>query len=267
MWHRIFFLFSFGSVTGLICGQIPLKGTHIHNDYLNNNPLVDALSLGFLSVEADVFRVGDELILAHVTPFGKNSKTLDKYYLDPLLLRVREINGFVYKNSAAVFTLMIEFKTSWEETYPVLLDHLIPYREMLYHWEGEKEFPGPVKILITGNKPPLEKLKTESIRWASLDGNPGNLNENISNAYIPRISLSWRGFSSWRGKGDIPEADQTKLVALAQECELQGKELRFWASPQNNAFWKLFSNVSPACILQADKPGHLARFFSEKSLP
>lgn len=240
--------------------QAPLLRCHAHNDYQNREPLKDALRNGFTSVEADVFRVGDKLILAHVSPAGKKKKTLDRLYLEPLLERVKANGGTVYKDSPAVLTLMVEFKTAWEETYPVLLDHLRPFHEILFHWEDSTEIPGAVKILITGNAPPLEKIKSEKIRWICLDGNPGDLERAIPNSFVPRISLNWRGFSSWRGKGELPENDKARLFDLAKRCEAQGKELRFWAAPQNAAFWKLFLSAGSTTVLQTDYPEILAAF-------
>jgi hypothetical protein len=38
---------------------------HAHNDYLHDRPLLDALDAGFSSVEADIFLVDDQLLVAH----------------------------------------------------------------------------------------------------------------------------------------------------------------------------------------------------------
>src|SRR5689334_17418060 len=38
---------------------------HSHNDYRQKHPLTDALRLGYLSIEADVFLVDGDLLVAH----------------------------------------------------------------------------------------------------------------------------------------------------------------------------------------------------------
>ncbi len=43
----------------------PLARAHAHNDYRHHRPLLDALAHGFTSVEADVFLVDDQLLVAH----------------------------------------------------------------------------------------------------------------------------------------------------------------------------------------------------------
>ena len=43
----------------------PLGQAHAHNDYYHKRPLVDALSHGFCSVEADVFLKNGKLLVGH----------------------------------------------------------------------------------------------------------------------------------------------------------------------------------------------------------
>ena len=64
---------------------VPLAQAHAHNDYLHERPLLDALSHGFCSVEADIFLANDELQIGHFRFQLKQGRTLQKLYLDPLL--------------------------------------------------------------------------------------------------------------------------------------------------------------------------------------
>ena len=43
----------------------PLRQAHAHNDYEHVRPLHDALDHGFTSVEADIFLVDGDLLVAH----------------------------------------------------------------------------------------------------------------------------------------------------------------------------------------------------------
>ena len=67
----------------------PLSRAHAHNDYEHPRPLLDALDHGFTSVEADVWLVGDELLVGHDLADLVPGRTLEKLYLDPLADRVR----------------------------------------------------------------------------------------------------------------------------------------------------------------------------------
>ena len=69
---------------------------HSHNDYEHQNPLFDALSYNFKSIEADVYAVGDSLFVAHDFDEIKPGLTLRKLYLEPLKNELSKNNGSVY---------------------------------------------------------------------------------------------------------------------------------------------------------------------------
>lgn len=62
----------------------PVAQTHAHNDYEHTRPLYDALSHGFVSVEADVWLVDGELLIAHDKEDLDPTRTLRGLYLEPL---------------------------------------------------------------------------------------------------------------------------------------------------------------------------------------
>src|SRR4051812_7734079 len=57
---------------------------HSHNDYLRNNPLLDAYREGADQIEADVFLVGDSLVVAHSKKEINPNHSLAKLYLKPI---------------------------------------------------------------------------------------------------------------------------------------------------------------------------------------
>src|SRR5256885_4523438 len=59
-----------------------LVHAHAHNDYEHPRPLLDALDCGFLSVEADVFLVNGQLLVAHDREKTSPQRTLQSLYLD-----------------------------------------------------------------------------------------------------------------------------------------------------------------------------------------
>jgi len=67
----------------------PLSRAHAHNDYEHARPLSDALDHGFCSVEADIWLVGDELLIGHDRKDLKAGRTLETLYLDPLRARIK----------------------------------------------------------------------------------------------------------------------------------------------------------------------------------
>ena len=83
--------------TPVVVGQ-PLGQAHAHNDYEHDRPLFDALEHGFTSVEADVWLVDGELLVAHDREYVQPGVTLESLYLylDPLQDLVRGQGHSVY---------------------------------------------------------------------------------------------------------------------------------------------------------------------------
>lgn len=120
---------------------------HAHNDYVNENPLHDALENGFTSVEADVHLVKNQLYVSHDHPKKlKPEITLESLYLDPLKEHIAQHNGHVYPDYNGFFYLMIDFKTAAASTYKKLKSVLTDYLSMLSLVEDGKEKKRPVKI-------------------------------------------------------------------------------------------------------------------------
>src|SRR4051812_44964964 len=64
--------------------EAPLPRAHAHNDYEHTHPLTDALDRGFGSVEADVYPIDGDLLVAHDFKNVKKDRTLESLYLAPL---------------------------------------------------------------------------------------------------------------------------------------------------------------------------------------
>src|SRR5215475_1398103 len=68
---------------------VPLRHAHAHNDYEHKRPLLDALDHGFCSIEADIYLVDGQLLVAHDRRDVRPERTLQALYLDPLRERVK----------------------------------------------------------------------------------------------------------------------------------------------------------------------------------
>ena len=100
----------------------PFPAAHAHNDYEHERPLVDALAWGFCSVEADVFPVEGDLLVAHHAFDIQPGRTLRRLYLEPLLARLKE-HGRV-QPEANTFTLLVDIKAGGEAAYALLKEQL-----------------------------------------------------------------------------------------------------------------------------------------------
>jgi len=220
----------------------PIKQAHAHNDYEHPRPLLDALDQGFCSVEADVFLTKDGLLVAH-TSFGlKPQKTLQKLYLDPLRHRIKEQGGSVFKDSngkPVPFTLLIDIKTDAASTYPVLHEVLSQYADMLTEVRDGKVIERAITVILSGSRPSLNELARQSPRYAGYDGRLSDLNSDVPAHLMPWISDNWALKFGWNGTGIMSAKDREKLDKVVQQAHSKGRKLRFWATPEKEAFWQM----------------------------
>src|SRR5712671_5783881 len=178
---------AFGLLPGLLCAlwfaclsvcsqdnPRPLTRVHAHNDYEHKRPLLDALDHGFCSVEADIYLVDGQLLVAHMRKDVKPTRTLEKLYLEPLRERVKQNHGHVYPGGPEV-TLLIDIKTDWKTTYTVLRETLKTYSDILSTFQNDTKNTNAIVAIITGDRSKT-MFAGEITRYAALDGELDDLN-------------------------------------------------------------------------------------------
>jgi hypothetical protein len=240
----------------------PLPRAHAHNDYEHKRPLLDALEQGFCSVEADVYLVGDELLVGHTTRELRPERTLEKLYLAPLKERVRTNGGRVY-DEGTPFHLMIDVKSEAKGTYAAVHKLLARYGEMLSVTRDGKYQPGAVTVVISGNRD-QETIARQEVRYVGLDGRPSDLDSEVPAHQMPWISTSWGSVFRWKGEGPMPEAERNKLKDIVRKAHRHGCKVRFWATPEKPEVWKelLAADVD---LLNTDRLVELRRFLLENA--
>ncbi|MBI3848772.1 MAG: hypothetical protein HY298_00565 [Verrucomicrobia bacterium] len=214
----------------------PLIHAHAHNDYEHARPLFDALDHGFCSVEADIYLVEGQLLVAHDRNKVKPERTLQSLYLEPLRERVRKNDGRVYPTTPN-FTLLIDVKSDAEKTYTVLRDVLKQYADMLTAFHPYATEPKAVTAIISGNRA-RKLMAAETLRYAAIDGRLSDLDGDASKHLIPLVSDNWNSIFKWRGAGPLPDDERQKLTKIVSQAHRQGRRVRFWATPDQPAFWR-----------------------------
>ena len=240
----------------------PLINAHAHNDYEHPRPLLDALDHGFCSVEADIYLVEGQLLVAHDRGDVSKERTLQALYLDPLLARVKKNQGAVYPQGPE-FTLLIDIKSNAEETYAVLREVLKKYSEMLTVFRPDKTEPHAVTIILSGNRPKAT-VAGEALRHVSIDGRLTDLAGTDSRHLIPLISDNWANHFQWRGVGPLPEDEKTKLKRMVEQAHQSGRRIRFWAAPDTLAVWGEFQ-AAGVDLLNTDSLAGLQRFLRQRT--
>ncbi|MFF4084000.1 phosphatidylinositol-specific phospholipase C/glycerophosphodiester phosphodiesterase family protein [Streptomyces sp. NPDC001777] len=208
-----------------------LRRAHAHNDYLHPRPLHDALAHGFTSVEADVFLVDGELLVAHEPADLDPARTLASLYLDPLLARVRANHGTVHPGHHEPVQLLIDIKTDGVAAYLELDRQLRGYRRMLTSYHHGRVRPGAVTPVISGDRAARAPMEAQRTRHAFYDGRPEDLGGAADASFVPLISSSWSDGFDWVGAGPFPAAERDKLRTLVAAAHREGRRVRFWATP------------------------------------
>ena len=108
---------------------------------------------------------------------------------------------------------------------------------MLSTFEGAQKKNHAVLVIITGNRS-REMFAGESLRVAALDGQLKDLESNTPATLIPWISSDWSRTFAWRGTGDFPQAEKTKLKEIVDKAHKQKRRVRFWGAPDKAPFWR-----------------------------
>lgn len=227
-------------VSGFLFAQECSLIAHSHNDYEREEPLYDALSFRFRSVEADVFSIGDSLFVAHDFDKIRRGSTLRRLYLEPLKEQIEKNNGSVYGDGKE-FILLIDIKDDSIRTYELLHKILEEYKTCLCVCENGEKQKGAIMPVVSGNRP-FQYMKNQQVRYAGYDGRINNLGFDIPATFMPIVSHDWNSYFKWEGIGEMPKVEKKELKKLATKSKTKGYLLRFWATPaqteeQRRAVW------------------------------
>lgn len=207
----------------------PQDAAHAHNDYEHDRPLFDALEHGFTSVEADVWLVDGELLVAHDLEDVQPGVTLESLYLDPLSELLRGHGRSVYPGWDGSFQLLIDIKSDGESSYAAIEKELAEHRSIMTRYSNGKTKTGPVIAVVSGNRP-LGTMENLNSRFAFYDGRSADLASGLSADLMPLVSENWNKLFAWQGTGPMPESQKVKLREYVELAHAQGYRVRFWGT-------------------------------------
>ncbi|MEU0895054.1 phosphatidylinositol-specific phospholipase C/glycerophosphodiester phosphodiesterase family protein [Streptomyces massasporeus] len=209
----------------------PLWRAHAHNDYEHPRPLLDALDHRFGSVEADIYLVDGQLLVAHDPEDLDPARTLESLYLDPLAARVRAHHGSVYRGYRGSLQLLIDIKTEGSSAYLELDRHLRRHRRLFTTYARGRVHRGPVTAVISGDRAARAPMEAQTVRRAFYDGRLADLGGQAPASFIPLISDNWTLNFTWQGVGAFPDTERRKLRGMVKAAHHRGQKVRFWATP------------------------------------
>ncbi|MFH9567772.1 phosphatidylinositol-specific phospholipase C/glycerophosphodiester phosphodiesterase family protein [Streptomyces globisporus] len=252
-------------------GPRPLRHAHAHNDYLHPRPLHDALAHGFTSVEADIFLVDGELLVAHEPATLDPTRTLASLYLDPLAALVRAGHGSVHPHHRTPLQLLIDIKADGVAAYHELDRQLRRHQRMLTRYQHGRVVPKAVTAVISGDRAARAPMEAQRTRLAFYDGRLDDLGTPAPASFAPLVSANWTQNFSWLGTGPFPRVERDRLRTLVTTAHREGRRIRFWATPdvagpEREAIW---SELLAAGVdhLNTDDLAGLEGFLRARSAP
>lgn len=230
---------------------------HSHNDYLQSTPFFKAYQQEVYEIEADIFLVGDSLVVAHSKKEIDPTRTLDKLYLKPIVALFKENNGYANSSKHYTFCLMVDVKESWQTVYPVLKRTIEQYGAIFDRSKNKHA----IQIVISGSRPADSTFHTYP-NWLFFDGLP---NVNYAKEDLKRVTMisdNFANYSKWNGTGTLPDADKAKLQATIHQGNQLSKPVRFWGAPDTVASWEQLQKLG-ATIINTDKIEACKAYFKE----
>jgi alkaline phosphatase len=205
-----------------------VANTHSHNDYEQPTPFWMAWREQFGSIEADIWLVGDKLLVGHSREEIRSGRTLEEYYLKPLLACIEKNKGRPYADTARRLQILIDVKTDSVTTLQALISLLDKFpileRTPLLTWA------------ISGKRPPAAQYAS----YPSFISFDGILHDHYASDALSRIVMmsdDLRYYTHWDGRSSIPAADKKALeeaIAAAHRLHLP---VRLWDAPDFPSAW------------------------------
>jgi len=228
---------------------------------MHKRPLLDALDQGFCSIEADIWLVDDELLVAHDRKAVKKGNSLQSMYLDPLRERIQRNGHSVYAGGPPCI-LLVDIKSDALPTTKALLKVLENYTNILTSFTATNTATNALTIILSGNRP-ADYVESLPLRYAAIDGTLDVLDTNPSIHLVPLVSASWSGTFKWRGGSPLSEDESLRLSQYVKKAHAQGRIIRFWAIPDRLEGWSTMQTAG-VDLINTDRLADLAKFFAEQ---
>ncbi|MDP9081234.1 MAG: alkaline phosphatase [Bacteroidota bacterium] len=225
---------------------------HSHNDYKNSVPFYRAYDAGLGSIEADVFAVNGQLMVAHDDKDITPERSLKAMYIDPLALKLKQ-------DTARKLRLLIEIKRDYTVTLPLVMEELKPLSQY-FDYPGHA---GRLSIVMTGKVPPGSVMLNYPA-WLNFDV------DHVGGFTIPQltkiglVSVPFSRYSKWDGTGNLDQESIGRLNSIIDSAHAAGKKIRFWDTPDNPVCWKELIELH-SDVIGTDKINELADFLNKKA--
>ena len=226
---------------------------HSHNDYAQERPFWGAYEAGADSIEADVYLVDGDLLVAHTRKELKKENTLRRLYLEPLRDVMRKNGGRAHADGKPL-QLMVDIKSG-----KPALDRLLEIVEQ----EGFRDCfdivknPSATRLLVTGDHSKIKDFLAYP-DFVFFDVPPTRQLADGQYKRVPLVSQYASAYTRWRS-GAVEEADKENIRNAVRKAHAKGAKFRLWAYPDNPEAWRLAMELGLDYI-NTDRPADVAAF-------
>lgn len=207
--------------------KLTTNNAHAHNDYEHTRPFYQAFDAKFGSIEADVFPVNGQLLVAHNKKDVDTLRSLTTLYLIPIQKALTE-------HPNRKIQLLIDIKENAKESLSLLQKVLQP----LMQWVSTPTKGNRLTIIISGDKPLPASFK-DYPDYLFFDH---HFDQPVPQNQLHRIgliSLPFYKYYFWDGIQPVIHAKAEKIKILTDSAHSLGKAIRFWAAPDTPLSWQL----------------------------
>lgn len=206
-----------------------VANTHSHNDYEQAAPFWAAWQQRFGSIEADIWLVDGKVLIGHDTTEIKSGRTLEDYYVRPLLACIEQNHGYPYTDSARHLQMLIDVKADSVATLAAMIALLDKYPAL--------EHCPSLKWVISGNRPDPSRYSS----YPSFIAFDGILHDQYTPAELTRIAMmsdDLRHYTRWDSRTGIPASGLDTLRQAIDRSHSLHLPVRLWDAPDFPAAWR-----------------------------
>lgn len=213
---------------------------HSHNDYKQDVPFWKAFSAGAHAIEIDIVLENGILYVAHEKAEIIKFRTIESLYLNPLQT--------VLKNELDLsrqIQFLIDIKSEPYSSLSALVSILQKYPDLTANKQ--------ISFVISGRRPKPEDYSGYP-EFISFDHQElARLSDQEAWNKVALISLDYKGYSVWNGKGRMTSEDLKRVKEVIITAHKLNKPFRFWGAPDSKSAWKAFVDLN-VDFINTDNP-------------
>ncbi len=195
-------------------------------NFVNNNNLWESIGRGVVNYQADVMYIYGKIFVTSLMPDSSSHKlpTLTDAYLYPLFNQYKKNNSEILPGYSGDIFLVLNLTTQAVQIYKQLAVEMRPFADMLtYTLDGQKH-QGKLRILVK-DKSAFETINSIKPSFLGLVGNQNDIDKSVDSEKMPLIELDFNELTNWKGTGNIPFEDFTKIKSLVAKIHAQNKKV------------------------------------------